>query len=167
MNKTILHNKKEYISLPELYEKYSADIYKYSLSILKNREEAEDAVQEVFVRYAKSENSFKKNCSYKTWLLIIARNYCFNRIGNKNYLSEHLYSNDFSKSYSPDYDIQISLKDALLELPEEYNELIYLKEYEGFSYKEIAEVTELSLENVKVKLFRARQQLRKILKGDN
>lgn len=167
MNKIIPQNKKENFSLPELYEKYSGDIFKYSLSILKNREEAEDAVQEVFVRYARNENSFKKDCSYKTWLLVIARNYCFNRIKNKAFKSESLNTDDFNKSYNPDYDIQISLKDALLKLPEEYNELIYLKEYEGFSYKEIAEVTLLSPENVKIKIFRARQQLRKIMKGEN
>jgi RNA polymerase sigma-70 factor, ECF subfamily len=167
MNKTILHDKKENISLPELYERYSPDIFKYSFSILKNREEAKDAVQEVFVKYAKSESSFKHECSYKTWLLIITRNYCFNRINNKNYRIEEINNDVFDESYSPDYDIQISLKDALMKLPEEYNELIYLKEYEGFSYKEIAEITKLSLENVKIKLFRARKELRRILKGDD
>ncbi len=167
MNKIILQNKKENISLSGLYEKYSEDIFKYSFSILKDMEEAKDAVQEVFVRYAKSEDSFRNDCSYKSWLLIITRNYCFNRIKNKNYNSEDIDGDDFNESYSPDYDMQISLKEALMKLPEEYNELIYLKEYEGFSYKEIAEITKLSPENVKIKLFRARQELRKILKGDN
>ena len=62
--------------------------------------------------------------------------------------------------------MNISLKDALIKLPEEYNELIYLREYEGYSYNEIAGITKLSLENVKIKLFRARQELRKILKGN-
>ncbi len=167
MNKIILQDKKENISLPELYERYSDHIFKYSFSILKNTEEAKDAVQEVFVRYAKNENSFQKDCSYKTWLLIITRNYCFNRIRNKNFKNEDIYDYDFNTSYNPDYDMQISLRDALQKLSGEYNELIYLKEYEGFSYKEIAEITKLSQENVKIKLFRARQELRKILKGDN
>lgn len=167
MNKIILQDKKENISLPELYERYSEDIFKYSFSILKRKEEAQDAVQEVFVRYAKNEGSFKKDCSYKTWLLIITRNYCFNRLKNKSFKSENIENDVFDKSYIPDYDMQISLKDAIMKLPVEYNELIYLKEYEGYSYKEIAEVTNLSPESVKMKLFRARQELRKILKGDN
>ncbi|MCL5029875.1 MAG: RNA polymerase sigma factor [Bacteroidetes bacterium] len=166
MNKIILQNKKENISLPELYERYSKDIFKYSFSILKNNEEAEDAVHEVFVKYAESENSFKGECSYKTWLLIITRNYCFSRIRNKNFRNEDIDDENFRGSFEPDYDSHISLRDALMKLSEEHNELIYLKEYEGFSYKEIAEITKLSLENVKIKLFRARQELRKILKGD-
>ena len=51
-------------------------------------------------------------------------------------------------------------------LSAEQSELIYLKDYEGYSYKEIAELTGLSFENVKIKLFRARQQLRNYLKGE-
>ncbi len=167
MNKIILQNKREKISLPELYEMYSKDIFKYSFSILKNNEEAEDAVHEVFVKYAESENSFKCDCSYKTWLLIITRNYCFSRIKNKNFKNENFDDYRFERSVEPDYETYISLRDALMKLSEEHNELIYLKEYEGLSYKEIAEITKLSLENVKIKLFRARQELRKILKGDN
>ena len=142
------------------------EIFKYSYSILKNREEAEDAVQEVFVKYAANEDSFKGDCSYKTWLLIIARNYCFNRIKNKNFNNAEIDDEEFTETTNPDYDMNISLKDALMKLPEEYNELIYLREYEGYSYNEIAGITKLSLENVKIKLFRARQELRKILKGN-
>lgn len=166
MNKIILQNKKENISLSGLYERYSVDIFKYSYSILKNREEAEDAVQEVFVKYAENEGSFKGDCSYKTWLLIIARNYCFNRIKNKSFNNVDIDDENFSETINPDYDMDISLKDALMKLSEEYNELIYLREYEGFTYNEIAGITKLSLENVKIRLFRARQELRKILKGN-
>jgi RNA polymerase sigma-70 factor (ECF subfamily) len=142
------------------------DIFKYSYSILKNREEAEDAVQEVFVKYAENEDSFKGDCSCKTWLLIIARNYCFNRIKNKNFNNTDIDDESFNETTNPDYDMNISLKDALMKLSEEYNELIYLREYEGLSYNEIAGITKLSLENVKIKLFRARQELRKMLKGN-
>ena len=167
MNKIILQSKKENIPLPKLYERYSKDIFRYSFSILKNNEEAEDAVQEVFVKYAESENSFKGECSYKTWLLIITRNYCLSRIRSKNFNSEDIDYEAFDKSVDPDYDSAISLREALMKLSSEHNELIYLKEYEGFSYKEISEITKLSLENVKIKLFRARQELRRILKGDD
>ena len=134
---------------------------------MKNNEEAEDAVQEVFVKYAESEDSFKGECSYKTWLLVITRNYCFGRIKNKSFRNEDIEIESFDRSTEPDYDSQISLRDALMRLSNEYNELIYLKEYEGFSYKEISEITKLTIENVKIKLFRARQELRKIMRGDS
>lgn len=161
----ILKQSKEIISLPELYEKYSKDIFKYSFSLLKNEDEAKDAVQEVFVKYSETENSFKGNCSYKTWLLIITRNYCYNKLKSRNYNNDRLENYIENKSYEIDYDSQITIENALMNLSAEHNDLIYLLEYEGYSYKEIAEITEQTLENVKVKIFRARQQLRKILKG--
>jgi len=164
MSIELLKGKNKILTLSELYEKYSKDIFKYSFSILKNEDDAKDAVQEVFVKYAQKESSFKRNCSYKTWLLILTRNYCYNKIKSKGFNNDKLYNYVFEKQYESDYDTQITVKTALLQLKPEYNELIYLREYEGYSYKEIAEMTEQSLENVKIKIFRARQQLRKILK---
>lgn len=166
MNDNCLKYKQE-ITLPELYERYSKDIYKYSFSILKRSEDAEDAVQEVFMKYVENIDDYKGNCSIKTWLLVITRNYCFNRLKSKNYNTGRLDDEVDLKPQNYNYDLKISLDDALLKLSPVSNELLYLKEYEGYSYKEIAEITELSVENVKIKLFRARQFLRNILKDEN
>lgn len=153
----------EELTLPKLYERFSSDIFKYSFSILKHYEEAQDAVQEVFVKFAESEHSFKKECSQKTWLLIIARSYCYNKIKSKSFNCERIEDNTFTPSYTIDYETKMTIRDALLQLSEEHNELIYLKDYSGYSYKEISEITKLSVENVKIKLFRARMQLKKYL----
>lgn len=165
MDIKIQKNTAKELSLPELYEKYSADVFKYSLSILKSVEEAKDAVQEVFVKYAESESSFRRDCSQKTWLLVITRNYCYNRIQHSSFKQNDLAVIEGNEQLEVDYDSAISLREALKMLTPEQNELIYLKEYEGYSYKEIAELTEQSLENVKIKLFRARKKLRDILKS--
>jgi len=160
----ILKLKKEILPLTELYEKFSKDIFRYSLSILKNEDEAKDAVQEVFVKYAESESSFKGNCSQKTWLLVITRNYCYNRISSKGFNIGSFDSEVLRKSYENDFEVVISLKDALENLTSEQNELLYLLEYEGYSYKEIAELTTQTIENVKIKIYRARKKLREILR---
>lgn len=162
MNEIKLKNKTK-ISLPDLYEKYSNDIFKYSFSLLKSSDEAKDAVQETFIKFEQSSESFKQGCSFKTWLLIIARNYCFNRLKSKNFNSEHIDEEQYYGSYNSSYELKLTIEEALNKLTPEYNELFYLKEYEGYSYKEIADLTGLSLENVKIKLFRARQILRKLL----
>jgi len=164
MNIETLKQKTEKIPLPELYERYSKDIFKYSFSILKDEDDAKDAVQEVFVKYAENENLFKRNCSYKTWLLVLTRNYCFNKTKSKGFNNSSLEEQTFIRNYEASYDTQITVRDALMQLNSEDNELIYLLEYEGYSYKEIAEITEQSLENIKIKIFRARQKLRKILR---
>ncbi len=131
---------------------------------MKNEDDAKDAVQEVFVKYTENESSFKRNCSYKTWLIVLARNYCYNKIRSKNYDNDRIDDHIFRKTYEPDYDTSITIREALMKLDPEDGELMYLREYEGYTYKEIAEHTEQSLENVKIKIFRARKKLREILK---
>jgi RNA polymerase sigma-70 factor (ECF subfamily) len=66
--------------------------------------------------------------------------------------------------YETKYELNISIRDALLKIPAEYSELLYLKEAEGYTYEEIAGLTSLTVENVAVKLYRAKQMMRKILK---
>ena len=154
------------LSLPDLFEKYSLDVFRYAKSILKESDEAKDAVQEVFLKYAKNEKSFKGNCSQKTWLLIIARNYCFNKIKNNNYKNISIDNAEIAFYSAPDFEMKISLEEALKLLSPEHNELLYLKEYSNYSYKEIAEITNQTVENVKIKLFRGRQILRKMLKNE-
>ncbi len=159
MEKEILNT-----SLKELYEEYSDDIFRYSFSILKNYEEARDIVQETFIRHFEKESSFKGECSYKTWLFIIARNLCYSRTRSKSFNNDRIDSHSFEKNYTDIFDINISIRNALLKISKESSELLYLKEYEGYSYSEISEITKLTVENIAVKLHRTKKVLRKYLK---
>lgn len=165
MEKVILNTKREIIPFPELYEKYSMDIYRYSLSILKDEDDAKDAVQETFVKYVENESSFRGEASQKTWLLVVARNYCFSKLKRAENDNDSIDDDSFDSMYELQLDDRITLQDALKRLTPQQNELLYLKEYGNYSYLEISELTGDTLENVKIKLFRTRQKLRRILEG--
>lgn len=165
MEKVILKTKREIIPFPELYEKYSMDIYRYSLSILKNEDDAKDAVQETFVRYVENMKTFRADSSQKTWLLVVARNYCFSKLKKADNNNDSIDDDSFDSMYELQLDDRITLQDALKRLRPEQNELLFLKEYGNYSYTEIAEITGDTLENIKIKLFRTRQKLRRILEG--
>lgn len=150
--------------LKELYEEYSEDIFRYAFSILKNYEEARDIVQETFVHHLEKGSSFKGECSYKTWLFIIARNLCYSRARSRSFNNERIDDHLFKRNYTEILDINISIKKALMKISKENSEILYLKEYEGYSYAEISEITKLSIKNVAVKLHRAKKFLRKYLK---
>ena len=152
------------ISVKELYEEYSDDILRYSFSILRNYEEAEDIVQEVFARHLENEESFKGQCSLKTWLFVITRNLCYSRRRNKSFHNTRIEGDLLEKNYTESFDLNISIQDALMKLSKESSELLYLKEFEGYSYLEISEMAKISVENVAVKLYRAKKLLRKYLK---
>lgn len=117
----------------------------------------------MFTKLIESEKHFKGNCSQKTWLLIITRNYCLNRLSKRELQNYSYDQNVFNKTCNINLDEKLTLQNALQKLLPEENELIYLREYEGFSYKEIADLTNQSLENVKIKLYRIRKKLREIL----
>lgn len=166
MKKIILNDNRHILPFPDLYEKYAYDIFRYTLSILKDEDDAKDAVQETFVKYLENENSFRRECSQKTWLLVIARNHCYSKFKRAENSNDSLDDENFDIGYENKFDEEISLKEALKLLSPQQNELLFLKEYGGYSYKEIAEITGSTLENVKIKLFRVRQKLRAILKGN-
>jgi len=151
------------LSVAELFNTYSYDVLAYSASLLKNRDDAKDALQEVFIRFMKSRNEFKNNCSVKTWLLIITRNYCYTKLKEKKG-AEVTLDESFLLKDSFNIEMHISLQEAFSKLTVDEYELIYLKEFAGYSYKEISEILGITIPNAKVKLFRIRKQLKEYLK---
>jgi RNA polymerase sigma-70 factor (ECF subfamily) len=136
------------------------------MSLLKNREEAEDAAQEVYIKFSETISKFAHNCSYKTWLLTITRNFCFNRLAAKKFTGTEIESLAIADNRAVDQDAILTIQTALSTLTPDENELIYLKEFEGWSYKELAEFTNQTVENVKIKLFRARKKLREFISDE-
>lgn len=153
-------------SISDLYRSYYTDVFRYSFSILKNTENAKDAVQDIFLKLSDTIDQYQGKCSMKTWLMILTRNYCYNLVSSKGYYHSDLEEADNDYSIASDVDLKLSLEEALMKLSASQNELLFLKDSAGYSYKEIANLTGLSLENVKVKLFRTRTILRCYLKNE-
>lgn len=147
----------------ELYARYSSRVYAYCRRFLGNKDDARDIFQETFVRFFQSVNEDRVMTNVPAFLLKIARNLCVNfKRKNKETVSfeEYMYVNQNKN----DQDELLKLiKMALDFLPDEYKDLFILREYEGFSYNEISELTGLSLSTVKIRLFRAKQKIREIL----
>lgn len=141
---------------------YSLDIYRYSLSILKDSDDAKDAVQETFMRYYENELQFRGESSLKTWLLVIARNYCYSKMKRADRANIRI-DDDNPIVYEPKYDVDLTLREVIKNLYPEQSELLFLKIYYNYSYMEIAEITNQSVENVAIKLYRIRQKLKKAL----
>lgn len=149
-------------TVTDIFNAYSSDVLNYSLSLLKNYDDAKDAVQEVFIRYINSQNNFKGECSYKTWLLTITRNYCFKILRSRSKNSDRIDEN-FRGSYNSNIETKITLNEILAKLTNEEYEILYLREFAGHTYQEMSEILGISLDNVKVKLYRIRQRLKKYL----
>lgn len=145
-------------------DEFSNNIYRFALKHLKNEMSAKDIVQETFTKvWIKHEEvAYEKVKSYLfttayhaivDWVKKEGRNGDFEKV-------EHTASTEFSISF----DLQKVLNDALDKLPEVQKTVVLLRDYEGYNYAEIAEITNLNESQVKVYIFRARQTLKEYIK---
>jgi len=149
----------------ELYERYKRGLYAYCVRLLGDRQEAEDAVQEAFVKLAAA--SIVEPSALKSWLYRVARNECLMGL-RRNRTSgdaDSVWADETPLSLAEQSDTRLLVQRALERLAIEYREVLLLREFEGMSYGEITEVTGASPASVKSRLFRARRALAGVLQG--
>lgn len=166
-------------SFDALVLKYQYKIAKLISRYIQNPAEIMDVTQEVFIKVYRSLDKFRGESAFYTWLYRIAVNTA------KNYLqqasqrqaeidvtfqdAEELTNNKLKEFASPEHlllrdEIQDTVLKTLDELPEELRLAIILREIEGFSYEEIADVLQCPLGTVRSRLFRAREAIDQKLK---
>lgn len=146
-----------------LYKKYSHRILKFSAKILGDEESARDVLQDVFIKVYNNRNQFN-GTNFKAWVYTIAKNCCVNVMRNNRPHDELI--EDIEYGYTPNHtdpSLKSAIDVALSKLSIEFREVIILKDYEDYSYNEIVEILNIDLNLVKVRLFRARAILRKLL----
>jgi RNA polymerase sigma-70 factor (ECF subfamily) len=147
---------------------HMAAAYNLARWLLRDEHEAEDVVQEAFMRALRSLASFR-GAEGRPWLLAIVRNKCYDRLrgrqlrGPTTTFDEKRYEIT-DNALSPEAlfvqnEERKSVNEALEALPEEFKEVIVLRELEGLSYKEIAAVVSISIGTVMSRLSRGRALL--------
>ncbi len=119
------------------YEAYGDMIYRLSFAYMKNANDAEDVVQETFLRLIRQPDKFTSDEHIKAWLIVTASNYCKTMLShwwNKRKEIEEV-EEGIEKS-----DVYSALLDAVLDLPNKYKATIFLYYYEGYTSKEIAKI---------------------------
>jgi len=149
----------------ELYGRYRARIYAYAFRMLGDRDLANDAFQETFVRiYNMSRDPNRSVSNVASYFFTAVRNVCLNAIRNARPTAqvEDYHAVIFQPSHE-NLELAELVKRSLELLPEHLREAFVLREYDGLSYQEISDVTGQGLSAVKVHIFRAKERLRKIL----
>ena len=170
IKRTLNGDTNAYGSLVKRHQDY---IFNVVLKMLRNREEAEEVSQDAFIKAYNVLESFKGDAKFSTWLYKIAYRKALDRIKTNNRsrtleLVENL-TEDTSAHLETGLDIllleekQEIIKRCILKLPEIEAAIVTLFYFEEQSVKEIAEITSLSEDNIKVKLFRSRKLLYSLL----
>ncbi len=149
----------------EFYARYSRRVFLYSSRILEQRSAAEDVLQECFVDFLLYVRQEQEITNISSLLMRIARNLCLNlKRENKNITIpiEDIELPDYAPEQQSE-ELAGLVAAALDVLPDEYREAIVLQLYNGMSYQEIAELTEVPVTTVRNRIVRAKKRLREIL----
>jgi RNA polymerase sigma factor (sigma-70 family) len=156
-------------ALAGLYERHADRVFGYCLKWLRSREEAEDAVQTTFLYAMRGLRRGVTPVFEPAWILAIARNVCLNRTASARRRSVEIAHDphvlEECASASPAIDDLEGIAEALAELTELQRRAILMREWQGLSYKEIAEELQLSQSAVETLIFRARRALAARLRG--
>lgn len=145
-------------------DQFADNIYRFALKHLKNEMSAKDIVQDTFLKvWDKHETiSYEK---VKSYLFTTAYHSIIDWIKKERRSADFdLVDASLASEKTAEFDLKEILDKALNTLPEIQKTVIMLRDYEGYSYDEIAEITSLNESQVKVYIFRGRQQLKTYLK---
>jgi len=158
----------------ELVRRHQNRVFAVAGGILRNREDVEDVAQQVFLKAYFSIKRFDQRAAFSTWLYKITVNECWDLLRKKKVrplvleaeLTEEqaqVYQSSEQSDGKPDTSEQMAAREQVEELisclEERDRSMLVLKEVEGFSVQEIAEIMGINANTVKVRLFRARQKM--------
>ncbi len=149
-----------------LYDKYSGSVYRLAFSYFKNTADAEDMVQEVYMKLISADMSFSDESAEKAWLMTVTANKCRDTLRSLAYrcFCRSVALEDADLIYeTPE---ESAVHQAVMELPPKYRIVIHLYYYEGYSTAETGKVLGISETSVQTRLFRGRNLLKKSLGED-
>ncbi len=145
-------------------------LYRFALNIVGNTFDAEDIMQELMIKIWNRMDQFNEIDNKEAWCMTVTRNMAIDKTRNKKVnvqdISEYYHLRDADDT--PDKKMEIeerfgSIMELVNRLPEKQKMIIHLRDIEGYSYQEIADMTETTLDFVKVSLHRARKTLKEQL----
>jgi RNA polymerase sigma-70 factor, ECF subfamily len=177
-------NSGQFDRFPDLVKRYEQKLYNFSMRMCRDRADAEDTVQETFLNVFRYLKNFRYETKFKNWLYRVAASTCIKKRRKSKFAPKRELSLD---EFFPQDEAEVpdrvpewalmpldkllndelldQINEAIFTLPEKYRLVIVLRDIEGFSTAETAQILNLSDANVKVRLHRARLFLRDKLKG--
>ncbi|MBN1501488.1 MAG: RNA polymerase sigma factor [Spirochaetes bacterium] len=163
----------------DLVELYQQRLFRYIYSQVRNYDDALEIAQDVFIAALEALGKFRGEAKFSTWLFSIASNQCKTHLKKKkrtstvplNFIAEDGKEADFHledvrediEHFVINDDLLEKAYDELIKMPPEYKEILILRDIEEMAYDDIVKILGISMSNVKVRIHRGREMLKKRL----
>lgn len=158
----IRNNKMNALNLP-----FKDKLYRFALNIVGNTFDAEDIIQELMIKIWNRIDQFDTIDNKEAWCMTVTRNLAIDKTRNKkiriNDINEYHHISDSSETQDKKIEQEErfgNIMQLVNQLPDKQREIIHLRDVEGYTYQEIADLTDTTLDFVKVSLHRARKTLK-------
>jgi RNA polymerase sigma-70 factor, ECF subfamily len=152
----------------ELYHRYKRHIFTFCVKLTGDRSLAEDVTHDTFIKMYHNAKTLTDKSLFRSWLFTIARNEVFKMLRkhqrNGSLDAESVWIGETPLTLAQENDTKAIVKRCMESLKAEYHEVLFLRDYEGHSYEDIAAITGNTESSVKSRLFKARKALAEKLK---
>jgi len=145
-------------------------LYSFALRILQNREESEDVVQEIFVKLWRIRGELEAVRNREAFAMTMTRNLCLDKMKKKRTLSldDEYMTHEGTSESDPVREVQLNeaiarVNQLVNDLPDQQRMIIQLRDIEGYTSEEVAEILDINQNTLRVSLSRARQKIRENL----
>lgn len=142
-----------------IYDLYADNVYRLCFSYMKNKMDAEDIMQETFIKFYQSRQVFSRDEEAKAWLLVTASNQCKNAL--KHWWRKHRDIDDYVQIIGTEEPERLELMELVMKLPERYKTAVYLYYYEGYNSRQISEMLHKPESTVRTHLKNAKAILKR------
>lgn len=162
----------------EIVKRYKTRLFNYIYKYISDIERSEEITQEVFIRVYRSRERYKIKAKFSTFIYRIALNLAFNEVRNRNRrktdlqdeFDDKLFTHKQGENSTPEKiyekkELEIILNKEISNLSSKYKDVILLCDIEGLSYKEVAQILDISIGTVQSRLSRGRVRLKQRLES--
>ena len=150
-------------------------LYRFAFNIVKDEELAKDVVQECMIKVWEKRDEVKHINNLEAWCMQVTRNKALDKLRSKHIKKTDLFEVEFDTRKEKDTPVVLAERNEIMNriqflidaLPSRQREVMQLRDIEGYSYKEIADMLEIDINLVKTNLFRARRKLKESLIKEN
>ena len=152
------------MDLQQIFERQHRRVYRIAMMMLQNTSDAEDAVQNVFLKFVEKGQEFNDEEHENAWFITVTKNYCKDQL--KSTWHKQVDFGEIPETASPQEEADDSLLPYIMKLKEKYREVIYLYYYEEYSVKEMARILGRGESTLQTQLSAARGKLKKMLEKE-